>query len=73
MAAILEAIVGSFPRSWLKRRLLIFVVLIAVYGGFVYAVVEIEHLPHIDWGAESTIMNGLVLGFLLSFRKQPRL
>jgi len=68
MAAILEAIRRLFPPLMVKRRLLIFVVLIAVYGGFVYAVVEIEHLPHIDWGAESTIMNGLVLGFLLSFR-----
>ena len=39
-----------------------------LYGWAVYEFVEIEHLPHIDWGAEITIMNGLVLGFLLSFR-----
>ena len=27
-----------------------------------------EHLPPIDWGAESTVLNGLVLGFLIAFR-----
>ncbi len=68
MAAILEAIRRLFPPLMVKRRLLLFVILVAVYGAFVYEVVEIEHLPHIDWGAESTVMNGLVLGFLLSFR-----
>jgi ion channel-forming bestrophin family protein len=68
MAAILEAIRRLFPPLMVKRRLLFFVILVAIYGAFVYEVVEIEHLPHIDWGAESTIMNGLVLGFLLSFR-----
>ena len=52
----------------IKRKLLVFVVLLALYGWLVYEFVEIEHLPHIDWGAESTVLNGLVLGFLLSFR-----
>ena len=68
MAALLTALRRLFPPLLVKRKLLVFVVLLAVYGWVVYELVEIEHLPHIDWGAESTIMNGLVLGFLLSFR-----
>ena len=57
-----------FPPLLIKRKLLVFVVLLAVYGWLVYELVELEHLPHIDWGAESTVLNGLVLGFLISFR-----
>jgi ion channel-forming bestrophin family protein len=68
MAAVLRALRRLFPPLLVKRRLLVFVALLAVYGWAVYEFVEIEHLPHIDWGAEITIMNGLVLGFLLSFR-----
>jgi putative membrane protein len=68
MAALLKALRRLFPPLLVKRKLFIFVLLLAVYGWLVYELVEIEHLPHIDWGAELTIMNGLVLGFLLSFR-----
>jgi ion channel-forming bestrophin family protein len=68
MPAMLRALRRLFPPLLVKRRLLIFVALLALYGWAVYEFVEIEHLPHIDWGAEITIMNGLVLGFLLSFR-----
>ena len=68
MSALVAALRRLFPPLLVKRKLLIFVALLAVYGWAVYEFVEIEHLPHIDWGAEITIMNGLVLGFLLSFR-----
>jgi ion channel-forming bestrophin family protein len=68
MTALLAALRRLFPPLLVKRRLLVFVALLALYGWAVYEFVEIEHLPHIDWGAEITIMNGLVLGFLLSFR-----
>jgi putative membrane protein len=68
MTAFLAALRRLFPPLLVKRKLLVFVVMLAVYGWLVYEFVEIEHLPHIDWGAEITIMNGLVLGFLLSFR-----
>jgi ion channel-forming bestrophin family protein len=68
MTALLRALRRLFPPLLVKRRLLVFVALLALYGWAVYEFVEIEHLPHIDWGAEITIMNGLVLGFLLSFR-----
>jgi putative membrane protein len=57
-----------FPPLLIKRKLLICVVLLSLYGWLVYEAVQFEHLPHIEWGAESTVLNGLVLGFLLSFR-----
>ncbi len=68
MAQFLAVARRLFPPLLIKRKLLVFVVLMVVYGGLVYEFVEIEHLPHIEWGAESTVLNGLVLGFLLSFR-----
>jgi putative membrane protein len=68
MAAVLALVRRLFPPLLIKRKLLVIVVLVAAYGWVVYEVVELEHLPHIDWGAESTVLNGVVLGFLLSFR-----
>jgi ion channel-forming bestrophin family protein len=68
MAPILEVARRLFPPLLIKRKLWVFVILLAGYGLLVYEFVEIEHLPHIEWGAESTVLNGLVLGFLLSFR-----
>jgi putative membrane protein len=68
MAAVLALVRRVFPPLLIKRKLLVIVVLVAAYGWVVYEVVELEHLPHIDWGAESTVLNGVVLGFLLSFR-----
>jgi putative membrane protein len=41
---------------------------LAVYGVIVNLAIAWEHLPHIDWGAESTAINGLTLGFLIAFR-----
>ena len=68
MAAIMAAIRRLFPPLKIKRKLLTAVILLAVYGWCVNALVQLEHLPHIEWGAESTVLNGLVLGFLISFR-----
>jgi ion channel-forming bestrophin family protein len=68
MADFLAVVRRLFPPLLIKRKLLVTVALVAAYGWVVYEVVEFEHLPHIDWGAESTVMNGVVLGFLLSFR-----
>src|SRR5262249_22464169 len=42
--------------------------LLTGYGLLVGVVVDLEHLAHVEWGAESTVLNGLVLGFLISFR-----
>ena len=68
MAPFLILIRRLFPPLLIRRRLLIFVLLLACYGLAVYALVEFEDFPHIDWGAESTVMNGVVLGFLIAFR-----
>ena len=42
--------------------------LLTIYGLLVSWIVKAGHLSHIDWGAESTVLNGLVLGFLIAFR-----
>jgi ion channel-forming bestrophin family protein len=68
MAHVLAFARRLFPALLIKRKLLGFMVLLSIYGWAVYELVELEHLPHIEWGAESTVLNGLVLGFLLSFR-----
>ncbi len=57
-----------FPPLLIRKKLLGFMVLLGLYGWLVYELVQLEHLPHIDWGAESTVLNGIVLGFLISFR-----
>jgi hypothetical protein len=57
MTAVLLALRRLFPPLLVKRKLLVFVALLAAYGWAVYQFVEIEHLPHIDWGAEITIIS----------------
>ena len=42
--------------------------LLTVYGLLVGWAIWFEHLPPIEWGAESTVVNGLALGFLIGFR-----
>jgi putative membrane protein len=42
--------------------------LLTVYGLLASWIVTTEHLKHIEWGAESTVLNGVVLGFLIAFR-----
>ncbi len=68
MDAMFWALRKLFPPLLIKRRLLTSVFLLAIYGWAVNEFVVFEHLPHIEWGAESTVLNGLVLGFLISFR-----
>jgi putative membrane protein len=70
MAPILAAMRRLMPPLKVKWRLLISMLLLAVYGLLVSQVVTIEHLPHIEWGAESTVLNGLVLSFLIAFRNR---
>jgi putative membrane protein len=43
-------------------------IVLTIYGLLVSVAVSVEQLPHIDWGAESTVLNGLVLGWLIAFR-----
>jgi putative membrane protein len=68
MAPFLEMARRVFPPLLIKRRLIVSVVFLLFYGWLVYEFVEIEHLPHIEWGNESTVLNGIGLGFLLAFR-----
>ena len=68
MPAFLYAIRRLFPPLKIRSKLWISVSLLALYGLLVSVTVDVEHLPHIDWGAESTVLNGLVLGFLIAFR-----
>jgi ion channel-forming bestrophin family protein len=68
MAALSYALRRLFPPLKVKSTLLTSIALLALYGLFVSWFVNIEHFAHIDWGAESTVLNGLVLGFLIAFR-----
>jgi ion channel-forming bestrophin family protein len=68
MPVLLNAIRRVFPPLKVRSKLWTSVSLLALYGLLVSVTVDVEHLPHIDWGAESTVLNGLVLGFLISFR-----
>jgi ion channel-forming bestrophin family protein len=68
MPALLNAIRRLFPPLKIRSKLWPMMSLLVLYGLFVAVAVNIEHLPHIDWGAESTVLNGLVLGFLIAFR-----
>ena len=43
-------------------------VLLTIYGLLVGLAIWFEHIPPIEWGAESTVVNGLALGFLIGFR-----
>ncbi len=44
--------------------------LVAVYDVLVNLAVKLGHLPPIDWGAESTVLNGVALSFLIAFRNK---
>ena len=68
--AILEALRRLFPPLEVKPKLLTLTVLLSLYGLFVYLAIEFEHLPRIEWGAASTVVNGLALGFLVGFRNK---
>jgi len=43
-------------------------IILLVYGLVVSVVIQLEHLPNIEWGAESAVVNGLGLSFLIAFR-----
>jgi ion channel-forming bestrophin family protein len=70
MAALREALRRLFPPLKVRATLWSSMVLLAVYGLLVGYAIWFEHLPPIEWGAESTVVNGLALGFLIGFRNQ---
>ena len=68
MAAFWQTIRRLFPPLKVKSTLWTSMALLTLYGLLVSWIVRTEHLRHIEWGAESTVLNGLVLGFLIGFR-----
>jgi putative membrane protein len=68
MTSLLAAVRRLFPRLEIRRKLFCAVAVLGAYGLFVSWIVRFEHLPKIEWGAESTVLDGLVLGFLIAFR-----
>jgi putative membrane protein len=68
MVPLLFAIRRLFPPLKVGRKLWISIAALAIYGLLVSMTVQYEHLPKIEWGAEATVLNGLVLGFLIGFR-----
>jgi putative membrane protein len=68
MVALREAIRRLFPPLKIRSKLLTSMLLLTVYGFLVGLAIWFEHLPPIEWGAESTVVNGLALGFLIGFR-----
>ena len=68
MPSLREALRRLFPPLKIRSKLLIIMVLLTSYGLLVGLAIWFEHLPPIEWGAESTVVNGLALGFLIGFR-----
>ncbi len=68
MPALQEALRRLFPPLKVKSKLWSSMVLLTAYGLLVGLAIWFEHLPPIEWGAESTVVNGLALGFLVGFR-----
>ena len=68
MVAFRETVRRLFPPLKVRARLWPIMLLLAGYGVLVSYAITLEHLPHIEWGAESTVVNGLALSFLIGFR-----
>ena len=68
MTAFIEWIRRLFPPLKIWARLLPILSLLAAYGLLVHLAVNVLRLPHFEWGAESTVLDGLVLGFFIAFR-----
>ena len=70
MVALQEALRRLFPPLKIRSKLWTSMVVLALYGLVVWYAIWFEHLAPIEWGAESTVVNGLALGFLIGFRNQ---
>jgi ion channel-forming bestrophin family protein len=68
MPAFREALRRLFPPLRVKAKLWTLMVLLTTYGLLVGLAIWFERIPRIEWGAESTVVNGLALGFLIGFR-----
>ena len=68
MVAFWGSLRRLFPPLKVRAKLWPMMLILAVYGMLVSKAIEYEHLPNIEWGAESTVVNGLALSFLIGFR-----
>ncbi len=68
MTPIRQWLSRVFPPLPIRGKLWTYVILLSAYGLGVSIAIDQGHLPPIEWGAESTVLNGLVLGFFISFR-----
>ncbi len=68
MAAPRDLLERLFPPLRIRSKLWTWMAIFAVYGALVGVIITLEHLPRIEWGSESTVLNGLVLGFFIAFR-----
>jgi ion channel-forming bestrophin family protein len=66
--AFWETVRRLFPPLKVRAKLWPMMLLLAGYGVLVSYAIQFEHLPQIEWGAESTVVNGLALSFLIGFR-----
>jgi putative membrane protein len=68
MGALGEVARRLFPPLKVRAELFGMMIFLLAYGLVVSLVIQIEHLPNIEWGAESAVVNGLGLSFLIAFR-----
>jgi putative membrane protein len=68
MSAVGEVLRRLFPPLRVGTKLLGMTAILAGYGLAVSWLIQFEHLPRIEWGAESAVVNGLGLSFLIAFR-----
>jgi putative membrane protein len=68
MRALWEAARRLFPPLRVRAELLTMMAILLVYGLVVFGIIQLEQLPKIEWGAESAVVNGLGLSFLIAFR-----
>jgi ion channel-forming bestrophin family protein len=68
MPALRQALRRLFPPLRVRAKLWTIMVLLTTYGLMVGLAIWFERIPRIEWGAESTVVNGLALGFLIGFR-----
>lgn len=66
--ALKETVRRLFPPLRVGSTLWTSMVVLSIYGLLVWWAIWFEHMPRIEWGAESTVVNGLGLGFLIGFR-----
>jgi putative membrane protein len=68
MGALFKALRRLFPPLRVRAKLFSVTAVLSVYGLVVSWIIQLEHLPKIEWGAESAVVNGLGLSFLIAFR-----